>query len=62
MRQKLGWLHDLVNLAREKPKGMHWRTYLRLQAEYDGLVNRYLTGLTERGMKGWCGIAVELRG
>ena len=56
LRQKLGWPHDLVNLAREKPKGMHWRTYLRLQAEYDGLVNRYLTGLTERyeGLVRYC--------
>jgi crotonobetainyl-CoA:carnitine CoA-transferase CaiB-like acyl-CoA transferase len=29
-------------------RGLHWRTFFRLQAEYDGLVQNYLVGSMAR--------------
>lgn len=59
IRRRLGWEAGIANPEGGKPKGMHWRTYQRLKAEYAtfakaswagmaerlGLMNRRLTGL-----------------
>ena len=38
LRKRLGWPAVIVNPNTGKPKGMHWKTYLRLKSEYDTLV------------------------
>ena len=62
IRERLGWEPGILNGHGSKPKGMHWKTYWRLQAQHDdfvalslngmakrlGLVNRRLTGLQDR--------------
>ncbi len=48
IRGKLGWPGGiLVDGHREKPKGMHWRTYERLYEEYDELSDRALSGIMD---------------
>lgn len=61
IRGRLGWGAGIANPEGSKPKGMHWRTFGRLIAEYRafanaswagtaerlGLVNRRLTGLLD---------------
>ena len=34
IRRRLGWGAGIANPPGDKPKGMHWQTYLRLIAEY----------------------------
>lgn len=44
LREKLGWPGDIFDRHyREKPKGMHWRTYRRLCAEYDRLSDKAIS-------------------
>jgi hypothetical protein len=33
MRRRLGWCAGIANPPGEKPKGMHWKTYLRLMQQ-----------------------------
>ena len=61
IRRRLGWGAGIANPEGSKPKGMHWRTFGRLVAEYRafanaswaasadrlGLMNRRLTGLRD---------------
>lgn len=61
IRRRLGWKVGIANPVGDKPKGMHWRTFVRLKAEYAafantawagmavrlGLMNRRLTGLRD---------------
>jgi len=35
IRRRLGWRPDILNSGGDKPKGMHWRTFERLQGEHD---------------------------
>jgi hypothetical protein len=35
VRSRLGWKAGVLNLPGDKPKGMHWKTFARLQAEHD---------------------------
>ena len=44
-RDRLGWEAGILNGNGEKPKGMHWRTFERLEAEHDTLVNQTLAGV-----------------
>lgn len=48
IRERLGWEPGIINSAGGKPKGMHWRTFFRLQAEYNGLVGEWLAGSMAR--------------
>ncbi len=48
IRDKLAWGPGIITGDRSKPKGMHWRTFARLAAEHDGLVKRYVTGMSQR--------------
>lgn len=46
IRSRLGWTEGiLVHPERVKPRGMHWRTFFRLQAEHDALVDTALQGI-----------------
>lgn len=38
LRKRLGWPLGILNGDGGKPKGMHWKTYLRLKSEHDALV------------------------
>lgn len=45
IRRRLGWEPGILNGSGIKPKGMHWRTFYRLQAELDAKVNASLVGI-----------------
>lgn len=35
VRDKLGWPRGILNMPGGKPKGMHWKTYIRLLGEHN---------------------------
>lgn len=45
LRNRLGWEAGILSGLGAKPKGMHWRRFERLCAEYDTQVNRALAGV-----------------
>lgn len=48
IRQKLGWVLGILNpKGWEKPKGMHWRTFERLNNEHDALVQITFAGIVK---------------
>ena len=48
LRERLGWEPGILHGNGPKPKGMHWRTFERLQAKHDALV---LVAFTEMNAK-----------
>ncbi|MGX2042247.1 hypothetical protein ACWJKU_19275 [Methylocaldum sp. MU1018] len=48
IRQRLGWGAGIANPEGGKPKGMHWRTFERLKAEYAAFANASWAGMAER--------------
>jgi hypothetical protein len=44
LRDLLGWEAGILNGNGGKPKGMHWRTFDRLETRHDALVNASLAG------------------
>lgn len=48
IRRRLGWGAGIANPEGRKPKGMHWRTFVRLKAEYAAFANVAWTGMAER--------------
>ncbi len=48
IRDKLGWEPGILNGNGSKPKGMHWRTFERLETEHDALVDESLAGMAKR--------------
>jgi hypothetical protein len=48
LRDKLGWEPGILNGNGIKPKGMHWRTFERLETEHDALVDESLAGMAKR--------------
>lgn len=48
IRRRLGWPLGILNpKGWQKPKGMHWATFARLNAEHDALVGAALAGMSE---------------
>ena len=45
IRRRLGWEPGILNGNGLKPKGMHWRTFERLEASHDFHVNAALAGM-----------------
>ncbi len=45
LRDRLGWEPGILNGKGGKPKGMHWRTFERLEAQYDAYVSVSLAGM-----------------
>ncbi|OQX20054.1 MAG: hypothetical protein BWK76_02540 [Desulfobulbaceae bacterium A2] len=45
IRRRLGWEPGFLNPNGDKPKGMHWRTFERLEQQHDFQMNRYLLSL-----------------
>ena len=48
LRDRLRWEPGILNGNGLKPKGMHWRTFVRLQGEHDAHVNAALAGMAAR--------------
>jgi len=48
IRNKLNWEAGILNLPGGKPKGMHWKTYYRLQMKHDDSVDQALMGISKR--------------
>jgi hypothetical protein len=48
IRNRLGWEAGILNGEGNKPKGMHWRTFVRLKAEHDAYVRASLDGMAKR--------------
>ena len=48
IRKRLGWDAGILNLPGGKPKGMHWRTYQRLQVAHDAHTNQALAGMSAK--------------
>ena len=48
IRRRLGWGAGIANPEGGKPKGMHWRTFVRLKAEYAAFANVAWAGMAER--------------
>ena len=48
IRKRLGWDAGILNLPGGKPKGMHWRTFERLQVAHDAHTNQALAGMAAK--------------
>ncbi len=48
IRRRLGWEAGILNGNGDKPKGMHWRTFERLQRDHDDHVNAALVGMSAK--------------
>jgi hypothetical protein len=48
IRRRLGWGAGIANPEGGKPKGMQWRTYKRLKAEYAAFASASWAGMAER--------------
>ena len=48
IRRRVGWEPGILNGEGLKPKGMHWRTFERLQGEHNLYVNAALVGMSAR--------------
>ena len=48
IRERLGWEAGILNGNGGKPKGMHWATFIRLQARHDAHVNQSLAGMSAK--------------
>ncbi len=48
IRERLGWDAGILNWKGGKPKGMHWRTFERLEARHDAYVGVSLAWISKR--------------
>jgi hypothetical protein len=48
IRHRLGWGAGVLNGDGNKPKGMHWRTYWGLRAQYNDALSKALEGMTSQ--------------
>lgn len=48
IRARLEWEPGILNGAGGKPKGMRWKTFWRLSAQHNVLVNQSLAGMAQR--------------
>jgi hypothetical protein len=48
IRRRLGWVPGILHGNGWKPKGMHWRTFERLQASHNSHVNAALAGMAAK--------------
>ena len=48
IRRRLGWRPGIANPTGWKPKGMHWRTYLRFLEEYNAFAQASWSGIAEQ--------------
>lgn len=48
IRARLGWKPGILNGKDVKPRGMHWRTFLRLTARHDALATQALRAMAQQ--------------
>lgn len=48
IRRRLGWDAGIANLKGGKPKGMHWRTFHRLNARHDAFAETSFIGMAAK--------------
>lgn len=48
IRKRLGWIPGILHGEGGKPKGMHWTTFMRLQATHNALVIQSLEGMSAK--------------
>ena len=48
IRERLGWEPGILRGRGPKPKGMHWKTFERLVAEHDALVQVSFAGIIQK--------------
>ena len=48
IRRRLGWVVGIANPAGDKPKGMHWRTYVRLTSEHNAFALASFAGMAAK--------------
>ena len=48
IRRRLGWDAGIANLKGSKPKGMHWRTFERLNARHDAFAEASFIGMAAK--------------
>jgi len=48
LRDRLRWEAGIFNGNSGKPKGMHWTTFVQLEAEHDALLNKSLAGIVAK--------------
>ena len=48
LRDRLGWEAGILNGAGDKPKGMHWQTFWRMQTSHDAHVMQALAGMSAK--------------
>jgi len=48
IRERLGWRPGISNGHGDKPKGMHWKTFERLNDQHDAFAHTYLGGVADR--------------
>ena len=48
IRRRLGWDAGIANLKGGKPKGMHWRTFERLNARHDAFAEASFIGISQK--------------
>lgn len=53
IRKRLGWPAGILNPPGDKPRGMHWSTFLRLRIEHDEWVQRALQGMARQLRIAW---------
>jgi hypothetical protein len=53
IRARLGWEPGILNDTGMKPKGMHWRTFDRLERQHDAYSARSVSLMAERFCGGW---------
>lgn len=48
IRKRLGWEAGILNSNGDKPKGMHWDTFERVQSTHDAHVNQALAVMSAK--------------
>ncbi len=48
IRRRLGWKEDILNPNGDKPKGMHWQTFWKLERQHNVFLRTSLDGMKER--------------
>ena len=48
IRRRLRWEEDIINPNGDKPKGMHWQTFWKLERQHNVFFRRSLDGMKEQ--------------
>ena len=52
IRKRLGWKEGILSTVGDKPKGMHWKTFWKLERQHNVLLGSSLEGIMKQlGLK-----------